>query len=97
MPSLPPPAAAPATPPSLAGIAGRVDARLRELIDREEQRWHALDDVLAAIHATDALDVSREQAHAYARSARAALEALPPSEARDALGVLADYAVDRTR
>ena len=57
----------------------------------------ALDDVLAAIRATDALDASRERAHAYARSARDALDTLPSSDARDALGVLADYAVDRTR
>lgn len=57
----------------------------------------ALDEVLAAIHATDALDASRERAHAYARSAREALCALPASDARDALGALADYAVDRTR
>ncbi|MBO9663775.1 polyprenyl synthetase family protein [Dokdonella sp.] len=57
----------------------------------------ALDDVLAAIRATDALAGSRERAQAYARSAREALDALPPSDARDALAVLADYAVDRTR
>ena len=56
-----------------------------------------LDDVLAAIRATDALEASRERAHRYADSARAALAALPPSDARDALAVLADYAVDRTR
>jgi octaprenyl-diphosphate synthase len=56
-----------------------------------------LDDVLATIHATRALDASREHAHRYADSARSALAALPPSEARDALAVLADYAVDRTR
>ncbi|HEU4662743.1 MAG TPA: octaprenyl-diphosphate synthase, partial [Dokdonella sp.] len=57
----------------------------------------ALDDVLAAIHATDALDASRRRAHEYADSARDALAALPRSDARDALAVLADYAVDRTR
>lgn len=57
----------------------------------------ALDDVLAAIHATGALDASRQHAHRYADSARAALAALPPSNARDALALLADYAVDRTR
>ena len=56
----------------------------------------ALDDVLGAIHATGALDAAREHAHRYADSARAALAALPPSDARDALGVLADYAIDRT-
>jgi len=57
----------------------------------------ALDDVLAAIRATGALEASRERARGFARSAHAALEALPPSAARDALGVLADYAIDRTR
>jgi octaprenyl-diphosphate synthase len=57
----------------------------------------ALDEVLAAIHATGALDASRERAHRYAASARDALGALAPSAARDALAVLADYAVDRTR
>jgi octaprenyl-diphosphate synthase len=56
-----------------------------------------LDDVLAAIHATSALDASRERAHRYADSARAALGALPASDAREALAVLADYAVDRTK
>ncbi len=56
----------------------------------------ALDDVLAAIHATDALAAARARAHHYADSARSALERLPRSDARDALAVLADYAVDRT-
>jgi len=57
----------------------------------------ALADVLAAIHATGALERSRERAHAYARSAREALNILPRSDARDALETLADYAIDRTR
>lgn len=57
----------------------------------------ALDDVLAAIRATGAIEASRERAHAYARSALTALDALPPSPSRDALAVLAGYAIDRTR
>lgn len=36
----------PVAPPSLATIAARVDVRLRELIDAEDARWSALDDVL---------------------------------------------------
>ena len=50
MPSTPPspsPTAVPPTPPSLAGIATRVDERLRELIAREDARWRGLDVVLA--------------------------------------------------
>ena len=57
----------------------------------------ALADVLAAIEGTGALERSRERAHAYARSARESLAALPRSDARDALETLADYAIDRTR
>lgn len=37
----------PEAPPSLARIAGRVDQRLRVLIDIEDSRWTALDEVLA--------------------------------------------------
>ena len=57
----------------------------------------ALPDVLAAIRDTGALDFARERAHQYAQSARDALTTLPRSEACDALAVLADYAIDRTR
>jgi octaprenyl-diphosphate synthase len=57
----------------------------------------ALPDVLAAIRDTGALDFARERARQYAHSAREALSVLPRSEARDALALLADYAIDRTR
>ncbi|MBZ0224034.1 MAG: polyprenyl synthetase family protein [Dokdonella sp.] len=57
----------------------------------------ALPEVLAAIHVTDALATSRAHAHGYADSARAALRTLPTSPARDALALLADYAIDRSR
>ena len=57
----------------------------------------ALPDVLAAIRDTGALDFARERAHQYAHSARDALTTLPRSEACDALAVLADCAIDRTR
>jgi len=55
----------------------------------------ALDGIVAAIRESGALDYAHERAAGYARSARVALAALPPSPARDALAVLADYAVDR--
>ncbi|HJT99495.1 MAG TPA: polyprenyl synthetase family protein [Rhodanobacteraceae bacterium] len=56
-----------------------------------------LGDVLAAIRATGSLDLASERAHRYAKSARDALGALAPSRAREALAMLADYAIDRTR
>jgi octaprenyl-diphosphate synthase len=70
-------------------------ARLRAAI--QAGGLDALDDVLAAIHATGALEASRERARDYAQRARDALDALPGSDARDALALLADYAVDRAR
>ena len=57
----------------------------------------ALDEVLAAIHATGALDASRNAARTFATRARYALDLLPFSDARHALAALADYAVERTR
>jgi len=56
-----------------------------------------LDDVLAAIHATDALEASRATARHHAHVAREALSELPCSEARSALALLADYAIERAR
>jgi octaprenyl-diphosphate synthase len=70
-------------------------ARLREAV-RTGGR-DALGDVLEAIRATGAQDYARERAQGYARSAREALAVLPPSDERDALALLADYAMDRSR
>jgi octaprenyl-diphosphate synthase len=57
----------------------------------------ALPDVLAAIRTTGSLDRARDRALGFARSARDALSVLAPSRARDALTMVADYAIDRTR
>nr|WP_067644352.1 polyprenyl synthetase family protein [Dokdonella koreensis] len=55
----------------------------------------ALEAIVAAIRDCGALDYAHARAVDYARSAQAALDVLPPSPAREALAVLADYAVDR--
>jgi octaprenyl-diphosphate synthase len=52
--------------------------------------------VLEAIRASGALDYARAQAQAEARTACAALEALPHSRSRDYLVQLTDFAVTRT-
>ncbi|MDR2012371.1 MAG: polyprenyl synthetase family protein [Rhodanobacter sp.] len=80
---------------AIARSAPAQAARLQDIV--KAGGLDALDEVLAAIHATGALEASRERAQRYAASARSALTALPPSAARDALAVLADYAVDRAR
>jgi len=55
-----------------------------------------LDGVLAAIRRSGALDYTRRQAEAEAQSARAALDAISPTQYRDSLIQLASFAVTRT-
>jgi octaprenyl-diphosphate synthase len=56
----------------------------------------SLDNIIAAIRDSGALELTRTRAQAYADSARASLHLLPPSPARDALETLARHAVDRS-
>jgi octaprenyl-diphosphate synthase len=52
--------------------------------------------ITAAIRQTGALDYTHRQAIEHAEQARAALAALPPTPARDALAFIADFAVRRS-
>lgn len=54
-----------------------------------------LEDVLAIVHATGALDYTRERAEEMADRALAQLDVLPPSRYRDTMAHLARLAVDR--
>ncbi|WP_257387765.1 polyprenyl synthetase family protein [Tahibacter caeni] len=56
----------------------------------------SLDNVIASIRDSGALELTRDKALAYAESARGSLQLLPASAARDALDALARYAVERT-
>lgn len=56
----------------------------------------SLDNVIAAIRDSGALELTRAKALDYADSARRNLQVLPASAARDALESLARYAVDRS-
>ena len=55
----------------------------------------AMAEVLAAIHATDALDYSRQRAQAYSCAAQQALANAPETPALAAMRGLAQYALDR--
>ena len=55
----------------------------------------SLDNIIAAIRDTGAIARARQRAQQYADAAKAALSALPHTSARDALAVLADYALQR--
>ena len=57
----------------------------------------SLDRIVAAIRDSGALERARAKAQAYADAAKAALSTLPHCAAREALGVLADYALRRDR
>ena len=55
----------------------------------------SLDNIIAAIRDTGAIERARQRAQQYGDVAKAALSTLPHSAARDALVVLADYALQR--
>ncbi|MFT3789567.1 MAG: polyprenyl synthetase family protein [Rudaea sp.] len=55
----------------------------------------SLDNIVAAIRDTGAIARAQAKAQHYADAAKADLAALPPSDARDALFALADYALQR--
>jgi octaprenyl-diphosphate synthase len=55
----------------------------------------SLDNIVAAIRDSGALERSHQKAQKYADAAKAALSTLPPSPACEALRVLADYAINR--
>jgi octaprenyl-diphosphate synthase len=66
---------------------------VREAIEKGGR--DAFDEVLAAIHATGALDYARNQARTEAKMACAAINELPVSAYKDSLIELASFAVDR--
>jgi heptaprenyl diphosphate synthase len=72
------------------------DARLIELTSGpiHDDAEHA--EALALLRAHPAMGRARAEAHRWADEARAAARTLPAGPARDALGVLCDYVVDRT-
>ncbi|MGA8277228.1 MAG: polyprenyl synthetase family protein [Rhodanobacteraceae bacterium] len=84
------------TLPIILAIARCAPAQAAMLRDAIENGGRAvLDRVIAAILDCGALDLARERAFRHAAAARSALDVLPASAARDALSVLADYAVER--
>ena len=69
-------------------------ASLRRAI--ESGGLDSLDNIIAAIRDSGAIDHARSRAEHYAQSARSTLSALPASPARDALSLLADHSVNRS-
>ena len=57
----------------------------------------SLENIVAAIRDTGAIECARQQASQYAAAAKAAIANVAPSAARDALLALADYSLQRDR
>jgi octaprenyl-diphosphate synthase len=70
-------------------------ASLRRAI--ESGGLDSLDNIIGAIRDSGSIERARNRAQYYADAAKAALSTLPHSDARDALFVLADYALQRDR
>jgi octaprenyl-diphosphate synthase len=56
-----------------------------------------IDDVMGVIASTDAITYTAQLAQDYAKRAQEALDLLPPSEAANAMVVMADFSVSRTQ
>ena len=69
-------------------------ASLRRAI--ESGGLDSLDNIIAAIRDSGAIEHARSRAEHYAQAARSTLSALPASPARDALSLLADPSVNRS-
>jgi len=70
------------------------EAVIREAIENGDR--DALTEIRRIIESTGALAYTCARAQEHAGLARQSLEALPPSQYRDALGALADFSVSRT-
>ena len=84
------------TLPVLRAMAVGTPAQRRLLRDAIEHGGRErIDDVIAVIASTDAIAYTAELARDYARQAKGALAVLAPSDARDSLAMMADFAVSR--
>jgi heptaprenyl diphosphate synthase len=72
------------------------DARLLELLDSDLHDDQALAEALGLLRRHRSIEQSREEVRQRAESARALLDPLPPSPARDALEELCDTVVTRS-
>jgi octaprenyl-diphosphate synthase len=71
--------------------------RVRALLRRRTLEPSEIEQIRRVVVEHDGVEYARERAHAYARSAKADLDAFPPSEERETLALVADFVVDRDR
>ncbi len=71
--------------------------RVRALLRRRTLEPAELEEIRSLVLEHEGVEYARARAHAYAQAAKADLGALPPSEERDTLSLVADFVVDRDR
>jgi octaprenyl-diphosphate synthase len=71
--------------------------RVKSLLKRHDLDADEIDEIRRYVVEHEGVEYALAQAHVYARSAKAALAAFPPSEERETLALVADFVVDRDR
>ena len=71
--------------------------RVKSLLKRHDLDPDEIDEIRRYVVEHEGVEYALAQAHEYARSAKAALAAFPPSEERETLALVADFVVDRDR
>jgi octaprenyl-diphosphate synthase len=69
--------------------------RVRTLLRRRALEPVDVEDIRRLVLEHDGVEYARTRAHAFARAAKADLEAFPPSGERETLSLVADFVVDR--
>lgn len=72
-------------------------SRVADIVDQDELGDADLEYVIALINRYDGIDYTRKRAAELALEAKQKLQIFPPSEIRDALEIVADYVVSRTK
>jgi len=72
------------------------DAALKEILSQPIEDEKVVAEVLVALQAHPALQISRTQLHEYSNGAKASLETLPESAAKEALESLCDAIIERS-
>jgi len=72
------------------------DSALKTLLSKPIEDEKMVEEVLVALRAHPALEISRRQLHEYSNGAKKSLETLPSSHAKDALMSLCDAIIDRS-
>jgi octaprenyl-diphosphate synthase len=71
--------------------------RVKSLLKRHDLDPDEISEIRRYVVEHEGVEYALAQAHEYARSAKAALAAFPPSEGRETLALVADFVVDRDR